>query len=159
MKVGLKRQKSITSHAASISAWCAVFDWLSIVAALTVARHDRFERVSSANLLAADDERDLDPLALQLAQAPLELLSLRRSGAVVAHRLVLRLRQREDSGRAHRAIVETESRESAASRLPGRRLGLGGALAGRRAPSLARASTRRRGWRRRPSARGAALRL
>src|ERR687884_698927 len=39
MKVGLKRQKSISSQAASISAWCTVFDWFSIVAALTVARH------------------------------------------------------------------------------------------------------------------------
>ena len=35
----LKRQKSISSHAASISAWCAVFDWLSIVAAFTTGRH------------------------------------------------------------------------------------------------------------------------
>ncbi len=35
----LKRQKSISSHAASISAWCAVFDWLSIVAAFRVERH------------------------------------------------------------------------------------------------------------------------
>ena len=35
----MKRRKSIVSHAASISAWCAVFDWLSIVAALRVERH------------------------------------------------------------------------------------------------------------------------
>ena len=35
----LKRRKSIVSHAASISAWCAVFDWLSIVAAVNVERH------------------------------------------------------------------------------------------------------------------------
>src|SRR5205823_5188623 len=34
----LKRQKSMSSHAASISAWCAVFDWPSIVAALRVCR-------------------------------------------------------------------------------------------------------------------------
>jgi hypothetical protein len=34
----LKRQKSITSQAASISAWCTVFDWLSIVAATSVER-------------------------------------------------------------------------------------------------------------------------
>ncbi len=38
-KNGLKRQKSISSQAESISAWCAVFDWLSIVAAFTVERH------------------------------------------------------------------------------------------------------------------------
>ena len=35
----MKRRKSIVSQAASISAWCAVFDWLSIVAALSVERH------------------------------------------------------------------------------------------------------------------------
>jgi len=34
----LKRQKSMSSQAASISAWCAVFDWPSIVAALSVSR-------------------------------------------------------------------------------------------------------------------------
>ncbi len=35
----LNRQKSISSQAASISAWYAVFDWPSIVAALRVERH------------------------------------------------------------------------------------------------------------------------
>jgi hypothetical protein len=35
---GLNRQKSVSSQAASISAWCAVLDWPSIVAALTVSR-------------------------------------------------------------------------------------------------------------------------
>src|ERR1700760_4089009 len=39
MNSTLKRKKSIASHAASISAWCAVFDWPSIVAALRVSRH------------------------------------------------------------------------------------------------------------------------
>ena len=39
MNSTLKRQKSISSHAASISAWCAVFDWPSIVAAFSVERH------------------------------------------------------------------------------------------------------------------------
>ena len=39
MYLTLKRQKSISSQAASISAWCAVFDWPSIVAALSVWRH------------------------------------------------------------------------------------------------------------------------
>ena len=38
MKSTLKRKKSITSHAASISAWCAVLDWFSIVAAFSVER-------------------------------------------------------------------------------------------------------------------------
>jgi hypothetical protein len=39
MNSTLKRQKSVSSTAASISAWCAVFDWLSIVAAFSVVRH------------------------------------------------------------------------------------------------------------------------
>src|SRR5215208_3838292 len=39
MNSTLKRRKSISSHAASISAWCAVFDWPSMVAALSVSRH------------------------------------------------------------------------------------------------------------------------
>jgi hypothetical protein len=34
----LKRKKSIASHAASISAWYAVFDWPSMVAALSRGR-------------------------------------------------------------------------------------------------------------------------
>ena len=34
----MKRRKSIVSQAASISAWWAVFDWLSIVAAFSVER-------------------------------------------------------------------------------------------------------------------------
>ena len=39
MNSTLKRQKSVSSHAASISAWCAVFDWPSIVAAFSTCRH------------------------------------------------------------------------------------------------------------------------
>src|SRR3954468_409585 len=39
MNSTLKRKKSIASHAESISAWCAVFDWPSIVAAFSVSRH------------------------------------------------------------------------------------------------------------------------
>ena len=39
MKATLKRKKSISSQAASISAWWAVFDWPSIVAAFSVSRH------------------------------------------------------------------------------------------------------------------------
>ena len=35
----MKRQKSTSSAAESISAWKAVFDWPSMVAALSVARH------------------------------------------------------------------------------------------------------------------------
>jgi len=38
-KWALKRRKSIASQAESISAWCTVFDWPSIVAALMRSRH------------------------------------------------------------------------------------------------------------------------
>ena len=38
MNSTLKRKKSTSSQAASISAWCAVFDCPSIVAALSVSR-------------------------------------------------------------------------------------------------------------------------
>jgi hypothetical protein len=37
--VGLKRQKSTSSQAESISAWKTVFDWPSMVAAFSVDRH------------------------------------------------------------------------------------------------------------------------
>ena len=39
MYLTLKRQKSMSSQAESISAWCAVFDCPSIVAAFSVCRH------------------------------------------------------------------------------------------------------------------------
>ena len=39
MNQGLKRQKSTSSQAASISAWCAVLDCPSMVAAFNVSRH------------------------------------------------------------------------------------------------------------------------
>src|SRR6185312_10342846 len=102
-----------SSQAESISAWCAVFDWPSIVAAFSVCRHgparssdarsstaarschgggdralhlrlaalvhrgqdvravvrlDGVERVAGAHLLAADHERDLELLRLELGQ-------------------------------------------------------------------------------------------
>ena len=48
MNSTLKRQKSISSPAASISAWCAVFDWFSIVAATRVERHGPGEQLGGA---------------------------------------------------------------------------------------------------------------
>ena len=48
MNSTLKRRKSISSQAASISAWCAVFDWPSIVAALSVSRHGPGEQLGGA---------------------------------------------------------------------------------------------------------------
>ena len=45
MNSTLKRQKSVNSQAASISAWCAVFDWFSIVAAFSVETGTTFGAV------------------------------------------------------------------------------------------------------------------
>ena len=53
MNAGLKRQKSISSHAASISAWWAVFDWPSIVAALSVSRHGPARSSAARRKIAA----------------------------------------------------------------------------------------------------------
>ena len=157
MKAGLKRQKSISSQAASISAWCAVFDWPSIVAALSVSRHgpasssaarrkiaarssqgtrsspprprraaliaastsagaalvdvgedvllrvrhDRLARLAGAHLLAADDQRDVEPLVPHLLEPQLQARALRRSRRVVLDRLVHRRRNAEDARGAH----------------------------------------------------------
>ena len=53
MYSGLKRQKSISSQAASISAWCAVLDWQSIVAALSTARCGPASRSAALRKIAA----------------------------------------------------------------------------------------------------------
>ena len=153
----MKRQKSIISQTASISAWCAVFDWLSIVAAFSVVaprageelggaqedrcplvpRHPRplgvrgrrgvdrlldvlgaalrdvgedvalamglhrLERRVRVDVLATDDHRDRDPLALHLVQAELEGGALRRAGRVGPDGLVVVLGRGEDAVCAH----------------------------------------------------------
>jgi len=53
----LKRQKSINSHAASISAWCAVLLWPSIVAAFTTGRPARCQQVGGLSNTAARSAR------------------------------------------------------------------------------------------------------
>ncbi len=55
----LKRQKSISSHAESISAWIAVFDWPSIVAALSVCRHGPASRSAARRRIAARSSNDI----------------------------------------------------------------------------------------------------
>ena len=52
-KRALKRKKSISSQAASISAWCTVLDWQSIVAALMVSRHGPASRSAARRKTAA----------------------------------------------------------------------------------------------------------
>src|SRR5207253_1343939 len=69
------------------------------VAALV--RLDGLEGVARANPLAADDERDLEPVGLELAEAAPQLLALGRPGRVALDRLVCRRRRPEDSVRAH----------------------------------------------------------
>src|SRR5918992_1264251 len=152
MNSTLKRKKSISSQAASISAWWAVFDWPSIVAAFSVARQgpesssaarrktaarssqgsrDQSCHASPAASIArstsfappwctsartwlfrcgmsavddvdpADDERELDALALHFRQAALKLSALWRARRVVLDRLVRRLRRPEDAWTAH----------------------------------------------------------
>ena len=53
MKYTLKRKKSMSSQAESISAWNAVFDWPSIVAALSVARYSPARRSAAFRNTAA----------------------------------------------------------------------------------------------------------
>src|SRR5438132_577149 len=48
-----------------------------------VVGHHRLEGVAGADLLAVDDERDLDLLRLHLAQPLAQLLPFRRAGRVV----------------------------------------------------------------------------
>src|SRR5207302_6926493 len=49
----LKRQKSAISQAASISAWCTVFDWPSMVDPLIVSRHGPASRSAARRKIAA----------------------------------------------------------------------------------------------------------
>src|SRR6478735_836385 len=64
----LKRQKSISSHAASISAWNAVFDWPSIVAAFSVWRHGPASRSAALRMIA---QRSSKGIARQAGAASL----------------------------------------------------------------------------------------
>ncbi len=66
MNLTLKRQKSISSHAASISAWCAVFDWPSIVAAFSVCA----PRARRAARRRAGRRRRAPPTACATSRAP-----------------------------------------------------------------------------------------
>src|SRR6266513_1800265 len=104
-KCTLKRKKSISSHAASISAWCAVFDWPSIVAPLTIGRYRVASRSAALRNTAArrsnphadhsrhaspaaDDEGNLELAGGELLQGPLELRPLRGPRGVAQHGLV-----------------------------------------------------------------------
>ena len=55
----LKRQKSASSQAESISAWKAVFDWPSIVAAFIVSRHGPASSSAARRKTAARASQDI----------------------------------------------------------------------------------------------------
>ena len=57
----LNRQKSISSQAASISAWYAVLDWPSMVAALSVCRHGPASRSAALSRIAARSSKRQRP--------------------------------------------------------------------------------------------------
>ncbi len=59
MKATLKRQKSASSAAESISAWWAVFDWPSMVAAFSRARHGPDNRSAARKKTAARSSHDV----------------------------------------------------------------------------------------------------
>ena len=68
---------------------------------LLVVRHDRLLQVARRDVLAADDERDLDALVPHLLQSELEARALRAAGRVVANGLVHGRGNTEDPGCAH----------------------------------------------------------
>jgi hypothetical protein len=70
---------------------------------LLVVRLDGLERVAGFHVLAADHERNLDALVLELAQSPLQLGALGRTRRVILDRLVVRLGWKRDGWAAHRA--------------------------------------------------------
>ncbi len=71
MNSTLNRQKSISSQAASISAWCAVFDWLSIVAALSVERHGPASSSAARRKTAARSSHGVRDQSCQASAAAL----------------------------------------------------------------------------------------
>ena len=66
----MKRQKSISSQAASISAWSTVFDWLSIVAALMRSRQGPASRSAARRKTAARSFQGMACQVLRAAVAP-----------------------------------------------------------------------------------------
>jgi hypothetical protein len=79
MNSTLKRQKSITSQAASISAWYAVFDWFSIVAATSVERQGPASSSAARRKTAA---RSSQGTRCQSSHASAEALIARSTSAV-----------------------------------------------------------------------------
>ena len=55
----LNRQKSMSSHAASISAWNTVLLWFSIVAAFKIGRYRPASSSAAFRKMAARDSQDI----------------------------------------------------------------------------------------------------
>src|SRR5436305_5458648 len=72
MKYGLKRQKSISSQAESISAWKTVLLWLSMVAALAVSRQGPASRSAARS---STEARSSQLVSLHSRQASLAALA------------------------------------------------------------------------------------
>ena len=88
-------------------------------------RHDGFERVAGADLLAADDERDVEALGAHLLEAAPELVALGAAGLVALDRLVDRIGHAEDAVGAHVDDSRIRSRGGDAGGVRDRRLGDG----------------------------------
>src|SRR6476619_6461763 len=77
MNSTLKRKKSISSQAASISAWCAVFDWFSIVAATIVVRHGPASSLAARRKTAARSSHGVRDRSCQVDVRENVLLAVR----------------------------------------------------------------------------------
>ena len=101
MNSTLKRKKSISSQAASISAWCAVFDWPSIVAALSVARHGPESSSAARRKTAARSSHGRRDQSSQASPAAsIALLDLGRAALVdVGEDVALLVRHHDLGGR------------------------------------------------------------
>ena len=84
MNSTLKRRKSIDSQAASISAWCAVFDWPSIVAAFSVSRHGPASSSAARRNTAARSSHGQRDQSSHAAAAA-SIASLHVLGAALVH--------------------------------------------------------------------------
>ena len=87
----LRRQKSISSQAESISAWYAVLDWPSIVAALSFWRHGP---ESSSAALSRTEARSSKDIERQAGAASLAAVTASCASSTVALRIVPRTLRR-----------------------------------------------------------------
>ena len=138
MKSTLKRKKSISSQAASISAWCAVFDWPSIVAALSVSRHGPASSSAARRKTAARSSHgQRDQSSQAVARGVDRLLHVLGAALVdVGEHVLLRVRHHGRRGRRcgcpcrrSRAGSRSARRHLLEPRLQARALGAAGRVA------------------------------